>query len=148
MQEISLTTIRSLPAVPESVAAAREAMAEFAVAGGAGPERIDAVRLAVSEAFTNAVIHGYRGAPGEVGLSAEFADGQLALTVSDAGVGMHSRPVHPGLGLGLGIIARLCDEMTLVERATGGTEVRMRFGSAVAKPVTRPRICAGDRTPA
>lgn len=114
-------------AEPESVALARAALREFARAAGADQERVDAVRLAGSEAVSNAVIHAYRDEPGEIQVTAAVVSGELWVLVADDGCGMDPRADRPGLGLGLGLIAQVSDELAIVPRAGGGTELRMRF---------------------
>jgi anti-sigma regulatory factor (Ser/Thr protein kinase) len=112
---------------PESIAAAREAMAELARRCGADEEQVDRVRLAISEAVTNAIRHGYRDGDGDVWVMAQFEAGALSVVVCDEGVGMRPHATGTGLGLGLGIVARVSDQMAIVPRAQGGTELHMRF---------------------
>jgi anti-sigma regulatory factor (Ser/Thr protein kinase) len=88
---------------------------------------VDAVRLAVSEAVTNAIVHGYRGERGKVDVVATAVNGDFWVLVSDAGCGCQTPAVHPGLGWGLALITDACNEFSLVDRAEGGTEARMRF---------------------
>jgi serine/threonine-protein kinase RsbW len=92
------------------------------------------VRLAVSEAATNVVVHAYRDAPkaGEIELAASLAGGELWVIVADSGSGLRARRDSPGLGLGLGLIAGVADGIDLVQRAGGGLELRMRFGLETA----------------
>ena len=120
---ISLT----ISAEPESVALARGALRDFARQAGADPEQVDAVRLAGSEAVTNAVIHAYRDEPGEIHVTAAHVSDELWVLIADDGCGMQPRADRPGLGLGLGLIAQVSDELAVVPRAGGGTELRMRF---------------------
>lgn len=118
----------SYPAVPEAVPQARHALAEVAAAAGAAGERLEEVRLAVSEALTNAVVHAYRdGEPGRVQVTAAVASGELWVLVGDDGRGLHAWNDSAGLGIGLSLISRLSDDFAIVTRATGGTEVQMRF---------------------
>jgi anti-sigma regulatory factor (Ser/Thr protein kinase) len=117
----------SYAADPESVGRARADLARFAAAAGASSEQVDDVRLAVSEAVTNAVQHGYRGSPGRVQIAAGATDRELWIIVCDSGTGMQLSTDRPGLGLGLGLIAQVTDHMTIVPRPAGGTELRMRF---------------------
>lgn len=114
-------------AEPESVPRARKAVRDFASAAGADSRQLDAVRLASSEAITNAVIHAYRGAPGSVYVTAAIVSDELWVLIADDGCGMEPRPDRPGLGLGLGLISQVSDELAIVARSGGGTEVRMRF---------------------
>ena len=52
---------------------------------------------------------------------------ELWLLVADDGDGLQPETDRPGLGLGLGLISQVCDEMAIVARSSGGTEVRIRF---------------------
>lgn len=117
-----------LPAVPRSVMLLRAAIERFAAANGASDDQRAAIALAVSEAVTNTVVHAYAGRadPGCVSVEAEAADHVLLVTVSDEGGGMRPRLDSPGLGLGLGMIARLSDKLELSE-TDPGVCLRMTF---------------------
>jgi anti-sigma regulatory factor (Ser/Thr protein kinase) len=127
MQSVSQGLSVMYEAKPSSVAAARAALAEFATNAGATDAQVDGVRLAASEAVTNAVLHAYRGEPGEIQVTAALAGRELWILVADEGGGMQPRADRPGLGLGLGLISRVCDDMAIVPRSSGGTEVRILF---------------------
>jgi serine/threonine-protein kinase RsbW len=133
----------SYAADPESVGRARSDLARFAAAAGANTALVDDVRLAVSEAVTNAVLHGYRGSPGRVQIAAGATDQELWIVVCDAGCGMQLSTDRPGLGLGLGLIAQVTDHMTIVPRPAGGTELRMRFDLPTGAPAA---AAGGDAT--
>lgn len=139
------------PAVADSVPRARAAVAEFARQAGMAKDRIEGLRLAVSEAVTNVVRHAYPSGPGAVAVTAGQASDELWVLIADCGCGHQIVSSNPGLGFGLGIIAHECDELVIAERSAGGTELRMRFmlkgksntkRSAVAKrrqPGSSPR---------
>ncbi|MGI8507357.1 MAG: ATP-binding protein [Solirubrobacteraceae bacterium] len=127
-------------AEPSSVPSARRALSDFAAVAGAEPHRVEAVRLASSEALTNAVLHAYRGEPGSVYVTAAVVADELWVLIADDGCGLEPRADRPGLGLGLGLIAQISDELAIVPRAGGGTEVRMRFNLVSAE-------LAGDQAP-
>jgi stage II sporulation protein AB (anti-sigma F factor) len=136
------TIRRRYDAAPDSVRRARDELARFAAAAGGNGEQVSRVRLAISEGVTNAVVHGYRGAPGEVLITARVDLWGLVIVVRDRGQGLTVAPEQPGLGLGLMVITELTDEMTLAERSRGGTELRMRFaltGPRRARPRGRRR---------
>jgi anti-sigma regulatory factor (Ser/Thr protein kinase) len=133
-----------------SVPAARHALTEFARRGGAAPVQIEAVRLAASEALTNSVLHAYDGEPGDVYVTAAFVPGELWVLIADDGRGLEPQSGRPGLGLGLGLISQVTDELAIVPRAGGGTEVRMRFDLVTPAPAAglrgeRPRAGAEPR---
>ena len=52
-------------------------------------EEVDDVKTAVSEAVTNAVIHGYKGGEGIILLEAEIDGQELTVRVRDRGAGTH-----------------------------------------------------------
>jgi anti-sigma regulatory factor (Ser/Thr protein kinase) len=119
----------SYPAIPGSVPIARAAVVAAAAEAGAAPQLIEDVRLAVSEALTNVVVHAYRAAPepGRFEVAAARAGNEFWVLVSDAGCGMHPRDDSPGLGLGLALMVQLSDGMDVAERSMGGTELVLRF---------------------
>jgi serine/threonine-protein kinase RsbW len=92
-----------------------------------GKDRVENLRLAVSEAVTNVVRHAYPRNHGLVAITAGQASDELWVLIADRGCGHQSPSTNPGLGFGLGIIAHECDELVVTERSDGGTEVRMRF---------------------
>jgi serine/threonine-protein kinase RsbW len=112
----------------------RHTIAEYASTVGITGERLDAVRLAVSEAVTNVVVHAYRAQPGQVQVTTTAVDGELWVLIADDGCGPHIPAATPGAGWGLPLITDACDEFTLLERAEGGTEARMRFLIATKRP--------------
>ena len=120
---------RSLPAVPASVPVLRGEVAAFIVAAGVRGRYVDAVKLAVSEAVTNAVMHAYVDAdePGEVHVATCLCDGKVYVTVRDDGMGMTPRLDSPGLGVGLPFIADTADTLDIASGDGGGTELRMSF---------------------
>jgi len=119
--------IRTYDAVPASVPEARHALAAFAAAAGATNDELDVIRLATSEALTNVVVHAYDGRPGHVHVSAAIAENELWVLIGDDGGGLHTGSTRGGLGVGLALIAELSNSFAIVNRSSGGTEVRMRF---------------------
>lgn len=120
---------RALPAVPASVPALRAQVVEFFAAVGVGEPLLTEVKLAVSEAVTNAVVHAYEGVeqPGEVRVVAFVEEDTVHLIVSDDGVGMMPRLDSPGLGVGLPLIASSADTLQIGDSERGGTELAMTF---------------------
>ena len=115
-----------LPARPTSAGDARRAVARFASEAVPAVD-LDAVRLAVSEAVTNAIVHAYRGTePGTIEVVAAASGGVLEVTVADGGVGMAPRVDSPGMGLGLPTIAVLADHVDVTVRRRG-TRLVMQF---------------------
>jgi stage II sporulation protein AB (anti-sigma F factor) len=122
----------TFPAQPAQVPAIRRAVAEIARACGAGEQTIVQIKLAVSEAATNAVLHAYRdGAVAPAGgvrvVVRATAESELDIRVRDRGVGPLPRCDSPGLGLGLALMAHDADAFELRAVPGGGTEVVLRF---------------------
>jgi len=116
----------SRPAEPETVTAFRHRAAAFAAENGAGPELVSDIALAVSEAATNAVKYAYEpDGAGSVTLSASVEEDWLTLRITDRGAGFGAGS-SDGLGLGLMIIARICDHLKIIQEGSG-TQVLMRF---------------------
>jgi anti-sigma regulatory factor (Ser/Thr protein kinase) len=102
-------------------------MAAIAFECGLKGERLNDVKLAVSEAVTNAVRHAYReDNAGAVTGIAYVDDGALRIVITDTGGGMLPRHDSPGLGLGLPIMAQVTDALDVVSDGHG-TEVHMTF---------------------
>lgn len=120
-----------VPAVPEHLAALRAGVVAFAREHGAGEEELAAIALAVSEAATNAMLHGFVGRePGTVRVVAAAGPGEVRVTVTDDGRGMQPRTDSPGLGLGLPTIGKLTARMDVRAGPGGaGTEVAMTFAA-------------------
>lgn len=117
------------PSEPASVTSLRRRAAAFAAEQGAGERLVADVNLAVSEAVTNAVKYaGKADVPGDLVFAASAADGWLDLSLTDAGKSF-GRGSSDGLGLGLTIIARLCDDLKIIQEGAG-TTVLMRFALA------------------
>jgi serine/threonine-protein kinase RsbW len=113
-----------LPSEPESVAAARHAVGEFAASRGLDDADI---RLAVSEAVSNAVTHAFRGRkPGKVTIYCNATEDVLAIVVADDGDGMRPNLESPGLGLGIPLITKLAHEVRF-DSSENGTKVSMSF---------------------
>jgi serine/threonine-protein kinase RsbW len=125
----------SYPAVPDSVRAARQALTRFAVQAGASTRLVEAVRLAASEALTNVVKHAYPDSEGGVQITAGVACGELCVLIADDGCGIRPHVSHGGLGLGLTLIASLCDELQIVKRSSGGTGLWLWFKLRTEAPL-------------
>lgn len=118
-----------LPAVPENVGLVRQALAGLAEQLGVDAARLADMKIAITEACTNAVLHAYdeRGGPLETAMTVDH--GRLVLTVRDRGHGIHPLPTEtqgPPLGFGLALIASLADEFGIAG-SRHGTEVRIAF---------------------
>jgi len=121
----------TVPAQARNVAFVRESVIEFASENGVQEPRLSDVRLAVSEAVTNAVVHAFRASTeqGTVIVAVTVCPHKwIEIRVTDDGAGMAPREDSPGLGLGLPLIRHLTDQFDHRRPADGlGTELWMRF---------------------
>jgi serine/threonine-protein kinase RsbW len=117
---------KSFPAVPLGVGAIRREVVALARECGLDRTDADEVALAVSEAATNAIVHGYRGDEGLIHVSASREGDKLRIVIADDGRGLHPREDSPGLGLGLPIIAHVAESVEIVSNGAG-TEIHMDF---------------------
>ena len=76
----------------------RRAVAAYASASGFAGEQLENVRLAVSEAVSNVVMHAYPGQPGQVHVTAHAVDEELWVLIADDGAGHNTPSSRPGLG--------------------------------------------------
>src|SRR4051812_32838634 len=104
----------------------RREVAAFAQRAGMDEDGVGAVRLAGSEAATNAVVHAYREADGPLQVRAHVAAGELLVIVGDTGPGLAPRADSPGLGLGMPLMATVTSRFQIVSQGDG-TEVHMAF---------------------
>lgn len=126
-------------AVPENEGFARVAVSAFAVQLDPTLNVLADIKTAVSEAVTNAIVHGYADAPGgTVTVAASLRDdGVLEVAVTDQGKGIEdiaramqpfftTQPEKERSGMGFSVMQTFMDRVT-VESAPGeGTTVRMQ----------------------
>lgn len=116
-----------LPSDAPSVAEARGRAADLAERVGAP---VADVKLAVSEAVGNAVLHAFRGRdPGTIAISARLDRDRLLISVTDDGTGMRPNLDSPGLGLGLSLITKLAADVRF-DSDQSGTTVVMSFAAS------------------
>ena len=118
-----------LPALPANVALVRQALAGLADELGVDATRAADMKIALTEACTNVVVHAYGDEPGPLEVTMAVEHGRLVLGVRDRGSGLRPLPARDEgapLGFGLALIASLSDELGIVG-GRHGTEVRIAF---------------------
>ena len=92
------------------------------------------IKTAVSEAVTNAIIHGYEGGEGTVSLSCALEENTAVIIVEDKGVGMAdvqkamepfytTKPELERSGMGFAFMEAFMDDMQVESKAGEGTKV-------------------------
>ena len=120
----------------ENESFARVVIAAFAVQLSPTVSEIADIKTAVSEAVTNAIVHGYEGCVGQVVMRARMDDRWLTVEIQDEGKGIAnveqamepfytSHPEQERSGMGFAVMQTFMDDVD-VESAPGkGTIVRM-----------------------
>ncbi len=117
-----------LPARAENVAVVRHAFGGFAEVLRVDEQTLADIKLAVTEACTNVVIHAYdHDQEGGLEVDVTIDERRLTVVIRDSGRGIVPRPDSPGLGLGLPLIASLSETLELGTNGDDHTEVRMTF---------------------
>jgi serine/threonine-protein kinase RsbW len=122
--------VLNMPARAEGVGVVRQALAGLADALAFDAAVLSDMKMAVTEACTNVVVHAYDDEPGLLEVAMAAGTDDLTIVVRDHGGGIApkaARTEPPALGLGLPLIAALTDSFELRGSAGKGTEVRMTF---------------------
>jgi stage II sporulation protein AB (anti-sigma F factor) len=121
----------------ENEAFARVAVAAFIAQLDPTMNELTDIKTVVSEAVTNAIIHGYDNAAAEIiTISAEIDGEQVTITVEDTGTGISdlelarqplftSKPELERSGMGFTIMENFMDEVDIVTGIGKGTIVKM-----------------------
>lgn len=100
-------------------------------------EEIADVKTAVSEAVTNAIIHGYENGEGKISMKCQTKDNVLYLEISDEGVGIEnvekameplytSKPEMERSGMGFSFMEAFMDDLDVMSEPGHGTTVQMK----------------------
>ena len=123
--------------VPENEAFARVVIAAFAMQLSPTLAEIADVKTAVSEAVTNAIVHGYEGTRGTVTMRAMIDNASLSIEIMDRGKGIlniaqamepfyTTHPEQERSGMGFAVMQTFMDEVEVQSTPGSGTSVRMR----------------------
>ena len=116
-----------LLAVPESLHHVRRQLLEFLTDAGYTTWVNDTVRLAVSEACANVVLHAYGPESGPLRVEAVITpQAELFVSVRDEGRGFQAYDESPHTGFGLPLMASLADNLS-IDSTTEGTAICLTF---------------------
>lgn len=115
---------------------ARVAVAAFVASLNPNLEEIEDIKTAVSEAVTNAIIHGYKETIEKITLSVKIKDQTVFIEVMDKGCGIENIPkamepmytTRPDLersGMGFAFMEAFMDEIHIESKLNQGTTVYM-----------------------
>ncbi|MEG2087158.1 MAG: anti-sigma F factor [Angelakisella sp.] len=127
----------SFPSKSINEGLARMVVTAFAASVDPTVEELCDLKTAVSEAVTNAIVHGYRDTMGEIYITARMTDaGRISVKIQDKGCGIPDIPraMEPlyttcqsgeRAGLGFAVMGELCDKVRVRSSVGKGTVVTL-----------------------
>ena len=123
-------------AISQNEAFARMVVAAFLTNFNPTLDQMTDVKTAVSEAVTNAIIHGYEGKEGEIRMTCRQRGQELTVVVQDQGRGIPdiekamqpfytSRPELERSGMGFAFMEAFMDDVEVTSKVGEGTTVTM-----------------------
>jgi stage II sporulation protein AB (anti-sigma F factor) len=124
-------------ALSQNESFARVTVAAFIAQLDPTMDELTEIKTVVSEAVTNAIIHGYNNDPnGIVYISVVIDDGVVQITIRDEGVGIHdveearqplftTKPELERSGMGFTIMENFMDEVIVHSEVNKGTTVHL-----------------------
>lgn len=130
------TMLLKIPSKSENERFARTVCAAFLLEVDPTIEEMSEIKTAVSEAVTNAIIHGYNSGEGEVVITGELSDRTVTYTITDNGCGIPDiekarEPLYTGKpetersGMGFSIMEAFMDELVVESEPGKGTTITM-----------------------
>lgn len=131
----------------ENESFARTVIAAFIARLDPTLEELSDVKTAVSEAVTNAIIHGYEGEQGEITIHSRLEGNTVFVEVSDSGVGIRdiqkameplytTKPELERSGMGFAFMDAFMDKLEVSSKENEGTVVRMTKEIKSALPLS------------
>lgn len=126
------------PAVSSNESLARAALSAFLIPSDPTAQELADLRTVISEAVTNAIVHGYRNCSGEISICLRMLPERvLYIRVSDKGCGIPdiekamtplytTAPEEERAGLGFAIMQEFTDKLHVRSSAGTGTTLIMR----------------------
>lgn len=123
-------------AVGENESFARVVVAAFVSRLNPNLEELGDIKVAVSEAVTNAIIHGYEGTKGKIRITARLEGQTLTIAIMDFGKGIPdvdkameplftTKPEEERSGMGFSFMEAFTDELRVESGLGKGTTVIM-----------------------
>lgn len=123
-----------IQSLSENVSIARVSTAAFAALVDFTLNEIEEIKVAVSEAVSNAVIHGYEYQDGEIEIKMTLYEDKIEYIIIDHGKGIADialarQPSYSSdperMGLGFAFMESFMDELHIESEVNKGTQVRM-----------------------
>lgn len=124
-------------AVGENESFARVVIAAFVTRLNPTLEELGDIKVAVSEAVTNAIIHGYEEKGGKIRITARLEENELTVQIEDWGKGIPdvekameplftTKPEEERSGMGFSFMEAFTDELLVESKPGEGTRVTMK----------------------
>lgn len=124
------------PSKSRNEAFARAAVGVFASQLDLTVDELADIKTAVSEAVTNAIVHGYADTNGTVAISCQLTNNEISITVTDTGRGIEDielamQPLYSGSndedrsGMGFTVMESFMDSLRVDSAIGKGTTVTM-----------------------
>lgn len=124
-------------AVGENESFARVVIAAFVTRLNPTLEELGDIKVAVSEAVTNAIIHGYEEKGGKIRITARLEENELTVQIEDQGKGIPdvekameplftTKPEEERSGMGFSFMEAFTDELLVESKPGEGTRVTMK----------------------
>lgn len=125
-----------IPSISANERFARTVCAAFLIELDPTIEEITEIKTAISEAVTNAIIHGYKSGEGIVEIYGEISDREVTYIIKDKGCGIADiekarEPLYTGMpesersGMGFSIMEAFMDDLKVESVEGQGTTVTM-----------------------
>lgn len=127
-----------MPSLSVNESTARAVVSSFLIQADPSVEELSDIRTAVSEAVTNAVVHGYRNSKGVIEMTVRLLKGrEIYIKIRDRGCGIENvekameplfttAPEEERSGLGFSIMQSFTDSLRVRSESGKGTTVTMR----------------------
>ena len=126
-----------IPSYSSNESFARAAVAAFCAQLNPTIEVISDIKTVVSEAVTNAIIHGYENSVGEVIIECRIKKELIEIIIEDFGVGIAnvkkareplftSKPELERSGMGFTVMETFMDELVILSEKDIGTKIILR----------------------
>ena len=136
--------VLEIPSKSENESLARVVVAALIAQLDPTIDELNDVKTAVSEAVTNAVIHGYENTEGTIIIKADLYENEIVVEIEDRGTGIKelekareplftTKPEEERSGMGFTIMENFMDRVEIITETNVGTRVimRRRFNSVV-----------------
>jgi len=128
----------TMPSLSVNESTARAVVSSFLIQSDPTVEELSDIRTAVSEAVTNAIVHGYRNSKGKIEIIVRLLEKrEIYIKIKDMGCGIPdiqqamqplftTAPQEERSGLGFSVMESFMDSVSVKSEVNKGTSVIMR----------------------